>query len=359
MSLDHPASTEHEGPDGPLVSVVIPTRHRAELLAQCVESILGQTLRCIEVIVVVDGPDPATIDFLASVDDARLRYVSHPESRGVSNARNTGIDLATGRWLAFCDDDDVWAPTKLDAQLTVLREHPEARWAIAGAIRVHQDRGTAAYPEPAAADVVATALPHSNLVPGGCSGVVADRRLVIELGGFDPRLSMIADRDLWIRLNWSSPVAVAAEPLVGYRDHDGAMTRRIRKLEDELDVIREKYRDELEEAGLPFPADIFYVWTYQRTFRVGDWAGGLALLARSPRFRVVLPRWLWSRATERLRLAVPGAEPPEPGYRLVTVAEFPWLVPILGPAPETDDDGDVVGVERRTSDDVDGMSSVA
>ncbi len=360
MRLEHSARTEQEGPDVPLVSVVVPTRHRAELLAQCVESILGQTLCDIEVIVVVDGPDPATIDFLSSLDDGRLRYVTHLESRGVSNARNTGIDLATGRWLAFCDDDDVWAPTKLAAQLTVLRENPEARWAIAGAIRADQDRGTATYPEPAAADVVATALPHSNLVPGGCSGVVADRRLVMKLGGFDPRLSMIADRDLWIRLNWSSPVAVAAEPLVGYRDHDGAMTRRIRKLEDELDVIREKYRDELEEAGLPFPADIFYVWTYQRTFRVGDWAGGLALLARSPRFRFVLPRWLWTRVTERVRLAMPGAEPFEPGYRMVTVAEFPWLVPILGPEPETHDEDDGAGVgHQQTQGAVDGMSSVA
>jgi glycosyltransferase involved in cell wall biosynthesis len=357
MSLDHPASTEHEDPDVPLVSVVIPTRGRAGLLEQCVASMLTQTISRIEVIVVVDGPDPATIDFLASVDDRRLRYVSHPESRGVSNARNTGIGLATGRWLAFCDDDDLWAPTKLAAQLTVLRENPEARWAIAGAIRVHQDRGTAAYPEPVAADVVTTALPHSNVVPGGCSGVIADRRLVIELGAFDPRLSLIADHDLWIRLNWSSPVVVAAEPLVAYRDHDGAMTRRIRKLEDELDVLREKYRDELAEAGLPFPADIFYVWTYRRTFRVGDWAGGLALLARSPRFRFVLPRCLWSRARDRLRLAVPGTEPFEPRYRMVTVTEFPWLVPILGPAPETDDDGDVGRQQPRGA--VDEISSVA
>lgn len=333
MSPDHPATNEKERPGGPIVSVVIPTRDRADLLRECVESILVQTLSDIEVIVVVDGPDPATIDFLSNVDDSRLRFVTHPESRGVSNARNTGIGLATARWLAFCDDDDIWAPTKLAAQLTALGENPEAGWAIAGAIRVDQARGTAVYPEPATAEDVAAALPHSNLVPGGCSGVVADRRLVIELGGFDPRLSMIADRDLWIRLNWSSAVTVAAEPLLGYRDHGGAMTRRIRNLEDELDVLREKYRDQLEAAGSPFPADVFYVWIYRRTFRTGDWSGGFAFLARSPRFRIVLARWLWGRAMYRLGLARAGVH--EPRHRMVTVTECPWLGPVLGPAPES------------------------
>lgn len=334
MTVHSPSPTEQIGAREPLVSVVIPTRHRAALLGQCLESILAQTIADIEVIVVVDGPDWATIELLSKLDDCRVRYLVHSESRGVSTARNTGLDTARGRWLAFCDDDDVWAPTKLAAQLAALDQKPHARWAIAGAIRVNQERGTATYPEPATAEVVAAALPHSNLVPGGCSGVIADRRLVIELGGFDPRLSTVADRDLWIRLNWSSPVAVAAEPLVGYRDHGGAMTRRIRHLEDELDVIREKYRDQLDAAGLPFPGDMFYVWTYRRTFRTGDWQGGVALLARSPRFRVVLSRWLWNKALGRPGLDR-GAGHTEAPYRLVTVNEFPWLAAVLGPATES------------------------
>lgn len=333
MNTDRSPIREPNEPAPPLVSVVVPTHRRAELLAQCVGSILGQTLSEIQLVVVVDGTDPATAHFLSTVDDARLVHVTHPEPSGVSNARNTGIGLATGQWVAFCDDDDVWAPTKLAAQLAALRANPSARWAIAGAIRVHPDLGTAAYPEPPAAEAVAATLPHLNSVPGGCSGVLADRRLVNELGGFDPRLSTLADYDLWIRLNWRSAVAVAAEPLVGYRDHGGAMTRRIRNLEDEVDLIREKYRAELAEAGLPFPDDMFYVWTYRRTFRAGDWAGGLALLVRSSRFRVALARWLWCQAMYRLGLAR-AAGPPQPRRRSVTVSEFPWLAPILGPASE-------------------------
>ena len=85
--------------------------------------------------------------------------------------------------------------------------------------------------EPPSAEVVAAELPYSNPVPGGCSGVIADRCLVVELGAFDPRLSLLADRDLWIRLNRTSSVAVADQPLVGYRDHENAMTRRLRDVE--------------------------------------------------------------------------------------------------------------------------------
>jgi glycosyltransferase involved in cell wall biosynthesis len=327
MSLEHPTCTEQEVAGVPIVSVVIPTRGRADLLEQCVASMLTQTISRIEVIVVVDGPDPATIELLTSLDDDRLTHLVHPQSRGVSHARNSGIARATGRWLAFCDDDDVWAPTKLAAQLQVLGEQPAARWAIAGEVRIHQDSGSSSYPVPPTAEVVAAELPHSNVIPAGCSGVIADRQLVIELGGFDPRLSTLADRDLWIRLNRASPVAVAAQPLVGYRDHGGAMTRRLRNLEDELDVIRDKYSDELASSSRHFPSDGFYVWTYRRTFRAGDWRGGLDLLVRSSRFRTVVAQWVWARVKDRCGAVTQdvGVSVPVLADRSASVAKFPWL----------------------------------
>jgi glycosyltransferase involved in cell wall biosynthesis len=313
----------------PQVSVVIPTRCRAGLLAQCVASIRAQTVTDIEVIVVVDGPDPATSDLLSSVQDDRLRHVAHPESRGVSNARNTGIDLATGRWLAFCDDDDVWAPTKLAAQLAALSEAPGARWAVTGEVRFRDGASTVSYTEAPAADVVASELPYSNVVPAGCSGVIADRELVIELGAFDPRLSMLADRDLWIRLNWAGRAAIARKPLVGYRDHDGAMTRRLRNVEDELDVIREKYQDRFAESERDFPSERFYIWAYRRTFSAGDRRGGFDFLVRSPRFRRVVPAWLWGRAKRRLGMTHHGVPEPLHVQGEAPISSFPWLVDAL------------------------------
>lgn len=102
---------------GPLVSVVVPTRHRPELLlGRALKTALAQTLRDIEVIVVVDGPDPATLEALAGVDDARLRVIALPQNVGPSEARNIGVRHARAEWVALLDDDDEWAPAKLERQ---------------------------------------------------------------------------------------------------------------------------------------------------------------------------------------------------------------------------------------------------
>lgn len=103
----------------PLVSVVIPTRNRSLLAKRAVQSVLIQTLKEIEVIVIIDGPDEATVRELSSIDDPRLRVIELPVSGGASEARNTGVTQAQGEWIAFLDDDDEWFPQKLERQLEV------------------------------------------------------------------------------------------------------------------------------------------------------------------------------------------------------------------------------------------------
>jgi glycosyltransferase involved in cell wall biosynthesis len=110
----------------PQVSVVIPTRNRPELVLRAVGSALAQTLRELEVVVVVDGPDPATRDALAGVGDARVRVVELGESGGAPNARNVGVRHARGEWTAFLDDDDEWLPEKLATQLALAGAAPYA-----------------------------------------------------------------------------------------------------------------------------------------------------------------------------------------------------------------------------------------
>ncbi|WP_433082561.1 glycosyltransferase family 2 protein [Dactylosporangium sp. CA-052675] len=105
----------------PEVSVVIPTRNRPELVVRAVRSALAQTLTDIEIVVVVDGPDPATVAALEAVGDDRIRPVVLPESGGAPNARNRGVDNAQADWVAFLDDDDEWLPEKLATQLERAR----------------------------------------------------------------------------------------------------------------------------------------------------------------------------------------------------------------------------------------------
>jgi len=101
----------------PVVSAIIPTRNRPVLVKRAVQSALAQTLKEIEVIVVIDGTDEATRVALQEIDDSRLRVIELPTSRGGSGARNAGVTEAKGEWIAFLDDDDEWLPQKLELQL--------------------------------------------------------------------------------------------------------------------------------------------------------------------------------------------------------------------------------------------------
>src|SRR5918996_76049 len=101
----------------PQASVIIPTHDRRDLLRLTLRTVLWQTGIDLEAIVVDDGSTDGTSDVVQAIGDARLRCVRHETPQGVSTARNHGMDLARGNWIAFLDDDDLWAPTKLRAQL--------------------------------------------------------------------------------------------------------------------------------------------------------------------------------------------------------------------------------------------------
>ncbi|MEM9567405.1 MAG: glycosyltransferase family 2 protein [Cyanobacteria bacterium P01_E01_bin.34] len=106
----------------PKVSVLIPTCKRPQLLRRAIASVQTQTFTDFEIVVTVDGPDPATEVMLSSIDEPRLRWVVHPENRGLPAARLSGIKNSIGEWIAYLDDDDEWMPDKLDLQLAVAKK---------------------------------------------------------------------------------------------------------------------------------------------------------------------------------------------------------------------------------------------
>jgi glycosyltransferase involved in cell wall biosynthesis len=110
--------------NNPLVSVVIPTFNRPNLLVRALKSAFMQTLDAIEVIVVMDGPDEATLQILQTIRDPRLQVRTLSQHGGAPDARNAGVSEARSRWIAFLDDDDEWLPQKLELQLnTAQRSH--------------------------------------------------------------------------------------------------------------------------------------------------------------------------------------------------------------------------------------------
>jgi glycosyltransferase involved in cell wall biosynthesis len=217
----------------PEVSVVIPTRGRWRLLAGTLAGALGQKEVAHEVIVVDDGSTDETSERLGELEDPRLRVVRHEQRRQLAAARNSGVDAARGEWIAFLDDDDLWSPLKLRAQLTAAADRRAVLVYGAGLV-VDADRRvlqTSPAPDP---DRILELLLRGNWIPVGASNVIARADLVRSLGGFDESLRHFADWDMWIRLAASGPAAAVSKPLVAYVLHGENMV-----LTDSRQVARE------------------------------------------------------------------------------------------------------------------------
>ncbi|MEB3181433.1 MAG: glycosyltransferase family 2 protein [Nostocaceae cyanobacterium] len=130
----------------PLVTVVIPTYRRAQLVKRAAESALAQTLAEIEVIVVIDGPDEEVRSTLATIEDARLKVIELPTNQGSRAARNAGIAAANAEWIAFLDDDDEWLPQKLQLQWMAAKKSQFKYPIISSHIIAHMPQGESVWP---------------------------------------------------------------------------------------------------------------------------------------------------------------------------------------------------------------------
>jgi glycosyltransferase involved in cell wall biosynthesis len=195
-----------------LVSVIIPTYNRAALVTEAVASVLAQTCRDFELLVVDDGSTDGTDAALAAFA-GQLKVLRHPRRRGVSAARNSGIAAARGVWLALLDSDDLWLPEKLARQLNYLTAHPELMlcqteeiWVRRG-VRVNQPQSH----RKVGGRIFRPSLERCLISP---SAVLLNRRLLERHGGFDEDLPAAEDYDLWLRLAWRYPVGLLPEPLI-------------------------------------------------------------------------------------------------------------------------------------------------
>ncbi len=225
----------------PSVSVVIPTFNRCRLLRRAVASVLAQTQPTDEIIVVDDGSTDGTREMVAEQFPAAI-YRFQPNA-GVSAARNRGIRVAAGQWIAFLDSDDEWRPAKLERQLAALERHPDYLlchcdeiWYRAGR-RVNPGRRH----KKAGGWIFDRCLPLCAISP---SAALVRRSVFDEVGLFDESLEACEDYDFWLRFCARFPVLYVDEPLVikhGGREDQlsasvwGLDRYRIRALEKILD----------------------------------------------------------------------------------------------------------------------------
>lgn len=251
------------------VCVVIPTRNRVDLLARTLQSALGQRGVDVQVVVVDEASTDGTAAYLSQLHDSRVTVLHHDQPQGVAAARNAGVSRARTAWVAFLDDDDIWAPSKLSAQLAALEARPDARWSCVGAVTVDAGLRVQLGGRPPRGPWVADELLHRNRIPGGGSGVLADTALVRELGGFDTELSNLADWDMWLRLALVAPLAEVDAPLVGYVRHRRSMSHDPSRMRRELEHIKVKHAAPRASWGMS-DASLFHLrWVAHMHVRAG------------------------------------------------------------------------------------------
>lgn len=211
----------------PKVSVIIPTYNRQDFVREAIASVLAQTYQDFELIVVNDGSedDTQTVVQEFSAIAPCIRYIFQP-NQGVSAARNTGVALSVGAFVAFLDSDDLWQPDKLKRQLAFFTAHPEAH--ICQTEEIWLRRGIRINPHKkhrkAGGDIFARSLDLCLVSP---SAVMLRRSLFGRIGGFDPQLPACEDYDLWLRIAALLPVHLIETPLVIKRGgHPGQLSHR-------------------------------------------------------------------------------------------------------------------------------------
>ncbi|MCU1488003.1 MAG: glycosyl transferase family 2 [Actinomycetia bacterium] len=317
------------------VTVVVPTRNRVALLGQALGTILGQVGVELDVVVVDEGSTDATPDWLAGLGDPRVTVVRHDEPKGLPAARNAGIARATAPWVAFCDDDDLWAADKLAAQLDALADAPAAGWATCGNVSVDADLRIIGHHRPPVGGDIARALEAHNVVPSGGSTVVVARALLDEVDGFDPAFTSCEDFELWNRLGHASPIATVDRPLAAYRVRPGNMSANTPVMRANHDAVVARHRAALDPEVARHGDLVHAQYLARFPLRQGRRiAAARAYLDVAWRFRLpghvahaglalVVPGWAEARRARAERAEVPEAWAAE--------AEA-WLAPLRQPA---------------------------
>lgn len=202
----------------PLVSVIIPTYNRATLLGKAVESALSQTVEDIEILVCDDGSTDNSKERIDRFRNPRVRWIPGEHSGSPAPARNRGVALARGEWLAFLDSDDAWFPDKLETQLCLLKNTGLLASAT-NALRLGPDgKIGGCYQHFHDSKINLRQILRSNWVI--CSSAMINRSLLPWVGEFpeDPAFKGIEDYALWLRVASLTDFSYDKTPCLYYMD---------------------------------------------------------------------------------------------------------------------------------------------
>jgi len=212
-----------------IISVIVVTYNRLDYLKLTIESILSQSYRELEVIVIGDGHQPDVSAYIDQHDDLRISYFYVNHCGYPAKGRNLGIQNSRGSLIAFCDDDDIWASDKLAKQLDVFKKNKEIRLCCTNRSFINSDgkilEGRSLKWSPTKYSLKRLLL--SNFV--SYSSVLLKREILNEAGLFpdDIKFKAVEDYHLWIRIAYFGKVFFLNEKLVLYRIHNSNITSKL------------------------------------------------------------------------------------------------------------------------------------
>lgn len=250
------------------ISVVIPTYNRAPYIGRTLATIAAQTRLPMEIIIVDDGSTDETETAISAFTTIPVRYVKLTNG-GPCRARNYGIGMAQGEWIAFCDSDDLWRETYLERQIALIECESRLRYSFANSVSVIDDRwGSHAKLSDAPADFLTVA--RRLAFPGGWildepmysrflrfqpaypSTVLVSRSLIAEVGGFNESFGRnpAEDAEFTWRCMQYAPIGMLEDPLVGIRKHGENFSGDVLKTElGHLDILRHALGHHPQAAG--------------------------------------------------------------------------------------------------------------
>jgi len=269
----------------PAVTVVIPVHNAGRYLREAIASVLSQTFKDLECVVVDDGSTDDAREIVAeAAHDRRVRY-QYQVQGGCASARNAGVRVARGRWLAFLDADDRWLPTKLDRQLTLLETRGDG-FAAFCRMRLIDPAGTPLGVESTPStlsECQARELQFGNVISGSASAVVVATETVRRLGYFDEALWAVEDLDMWRRLaEFGIRFLEVDETLVEIRIHPGSMQQNVDRLVAAERSYFAKLAREVRPEFRPLLPDVAYGFQLRwikAYLRTGQLLRGLGILA--------------------------------------------------------------------------------
>jgi glycosyltransferase involved in cell wall biosynthesis len=209
-----------------LVSVIIPTYNRADKIVSCIESVLQQCHDNIEIIVVDDGSSDNTQAILSEFSD--ITYIKQ-ENGGASNARNTGIQYSSGKYVAFLDSDDKWNESKITSQLDFMQQHQDfamclCEFDIHGTDNKLMESTTYVERFPADGKVLPAFIKNMQIT---CSCMFIDGDVLRGVNGFNESYKTAEDKDLFIRIALNHKIGVVPEKLLHYQFSDDSLSNGV------------------------------------------------------------------------------------------------------------------------------------